>query len=173
MKKIFLFSAILSMAFFNLSYSQENKLIKIDSVDMSKDELFSRAKSYIAYAFKSANSVTQLDDKENGKIITKGNFTSVTQQSLGKYASVINFTLTIDVRDGRFRGVITDLYHDGLVSEPSHLGGSFENDKPVIGTLYFPKNYWIKVKEKGVLDAQEILENFAAYMKSKSETDDF
>jgi|GEM_PF-3190181 len=154
--------------------SEENRFVLIDSIDLSKDELYARAKTYIAYSFKSAQDVIQLDDKDNGKIIAKGNFTSFTNQAFGmKYFSIIEFTFTIDVRDGKFRGIIENLYQNGLTNDSGVKGGSFENEKPVVGTLFFPKNYWVKVKEQGRIDAIKHLEDFSAYMKKKIDTDDF
>ncbi|TFV93177.1 DUF4468 domain-containing protein [Algoriphagus kandeliae] len=155
------------------SLEDEYVFIKIDSINLSQDELYTKAKSYIAYSFKSAQDVIQLDDKENGRIITKGNFTSDVKVPMGRYPSIIEFTFTIDVRDGKFRGIIEDLTHKGLIGDTSHVGGSFENEKPAIGTFFFPKGHWDKVKEQGKKDAILHLEDFANYMKSKAKIDDF
>lgn len=157
----------------NVDISKQDTFVKIDSIDLSKDELYARAKSYFAYSFKSAQDVIQLDDKENGKIIAKGNFTSMNKTAIGRYGSRIQFTFTIDLRDGRFRGIIEDLYHDGLISDSSIAGGSFSNEKPAIGTLFLPKSMWEKIKIQGRLDAVSHLEDFVNYMKSKSTIDDF
>jgi hypothetical protein len=145
----------------------EDIFIKIDSVPLSKETLYAKAKEYIAYSFKSAQNVIQLDDKDNGKIIAKGNFISIKKLGIITYVSTIEFTFTIDVREGRFRGIIEDL------REVTAGGGSFKNEKPAVGTFVLPKGNWDKIKEQGRIDAQAHLEDFASFMKAKPKVDDF
>src|SRR5665647_1743863 len=46
-------------------------LVKVDST-LTSDELYTRARSWFATAFKSANNVIQMEDKSSGIIIGKG-----------------------------------------------------------------------------------------------------
>ena len=78
-------------------------VISIDGVN--KDELYSRAKKWFVTTYKSANDVIQLDDKENGEIVGKGNF-NITYYARDPF---INHAITISVKDGRFKYLITDL----------------------------------------------------------------
>jgi len=99
-------------------------VIQVD--DARKDELYSRAKKWFAIMYKSANDVIQLDDKENGEIIGKGKF------SITYYARdpVIHHTITLSVKDGRFRYSITDLIYSDAQGDkfpienfPKHWAG--------------------------------------------------
>ena len=84
MKKIFFLIAIMNLSI--NSYSQEKlvdilplvngevvytEVIKVDSLNAK--ELYNRAKKWIVLNYKSANDVIQLDDKEDGILIGKGN----------------------------------------------------------------------------------------------------
>jgi len=83
-----------------------HEVVKVDSI--SADELYSRAKSWIALTYKSANDVIQLDDQNAGRIIVKGNFGII------YYANQawVNHTLTIDFKEGRYRYDLTSFVFD-------------------------------------------------------------
>src|SRR6266496_2496034 len=55
------------------------EVVYVDSI--SKLLLYSRAREWFTKAFKSSKAVLDLDDKENGKLIGKGNFTAITEES--------------------------------------------------------------------------------------------
>lgn len=80
---------------------------KVEGVDA--DVLYSRAKAWIATAYTSANDVIQLDDQEAGRIIVKGNFPFT---ALGN-EFWIDHTLTVEIRDSRYRYTLTDFVVDG------------------------------------------------------------
>ena len=69
----------------------------------SKDQLFARAKKWFATTYKSSNDVIQLDDKENGEIVGKGNF-GITYYARNPH---IGHTISILVKDGRYKYAIT------------------------------------------------------------------
>ena len=74
---------------------------------VAKDVSYPKIKAWIATNFASANDVIQLDDRENGKIIVKGN-TVVLIKSVGLLVDTrVYFALTIDIRDERFRYTYT------------------------------------------------------------------
>ena len=71
--------------------------------NLTINESYPKIKSWVATNFVSANDVIQLDDKENGKMIIKGN-TIVWVKSVGLNVDMrVSFSLTIDVKDERFR----------------------------------------------------------------------
>lgn len=86
------------------------KLQAVEEVnpELTQDQLFAKAKQWIALNYKSANDVIQLDDKEEGKIICKGNF--ALKQSL-LLTGRIAHTLVLDFKDGKFRYNFTDFVH--------------------------------------------------------------
>jgi hypothetical protein len=96
---------------------------------ISKTELFGRAKTCFVHLFKNANSVIQNEDKEAGSIIGKGTL-KVYAKALGmtSEAGYVNFTLTLAIKEGRYKFTITDFAHEGTGKMPS--GGNLENGKP-------------------------------------------
>lgn len=84
-------------------------IITVDGV--SKDELYKRARLFIVKNYKSANAVIQLDDKESGHIIGKGVLTVVTDGGdlLGASETKVNHTISIMVKDGRYKYEVSDL----------------------------------------------------------------
>jgi len=81
-------------------------VLTVDSV--KRDVLYSRALQWIALSYRSAQDVIQLSDKENGKIICKGNWSSNFMLKKG----IIEHTLVLDFKDGRFRYRFTDFAYD-------------------------------------------------------------
>lgn len=127
-------------------------VIQVDGTN--KDELYSRAKKWFATMYKSANDVIQLDDKENGEIIGKGNF------KISYYARnpIINHTITISIKDGRFKYVITDLVYSDI-----------QGDKFPIEN--FPKAWAGKKKLYESVDREvsQLISSIEKSMKSKAD----
>jgi len=87
-------------------------------------ELYSRAKAWVAVTYRSANSVLQLDDASSGRLIAKGNYPVFFMLN----NAWINHTLTIEVKEGRYRYTLTDFVFDnGAWSAP------LEQDKKFVG----------------------------------------
>ena len=78
------------------TYSNQ-QVIEID--DQTTDKLFDKAMEWIALNYKSAQDVIQYSDKESGKIICKGNFST----NLFMKSGWIRHTLTIEFKEGRYR----------------------------------------------------------------------
>lgn len=94
-----------------ITYSEA---VYVDSL-ANKQEIFSRAREWFAKAYKSSTNVIQMEDKESGKIVGKALLdvymtTVFGSQSEGGY---INYTITIYVKDGKYKYEITDIYHTG------------------------------------------------------------
>ena len=100
----------------------------VDSV--KKDQLFSKAKEWIALNYKSANDVIQLVDKETSKIILKGNFST----SLFLKQGWIGHTLVLDFKDGKFRYSYTDFNYYSPGSGSMSFESSMMSKKKVIKT---------------------------------------
>lgn len=89
------------------------------SSELSKDELFDKAKQWIALNYKSADDVIQLADKENGKIICRGNFST----NLFMKKGWIEHTMILDFKDGKMRYTFTDFVY----TSPGSGDYPFEN----------------------------------------------
>lgn len=129
-------------------------VVEVDGVD--KEQLYLRAKKWFVIVYKSAKDVIQLDDKENGEIIGKGNFSIVYYSR----APSIDHTITISVKDGRFKYLITDLVYS------DKLGDKFPIER-------FPKGWGGKKKLYETIN-REINLVIASMEKSmKSKTDEW
>jgi len=75
---------------------------------ISKNELFSRAKSAFAVIYK--NSILILNEDRDAGVISAQGTIQATVTFLGEYrdAGVINFTLTLSCKDGKYRYILTD-----------------------------------------------------------------
>lgn len=127
-------------------------VLQVDGVN--KEELYTRAKKWFVTMYKSANDAIQLDDKENGEIVGKGNF------KITYYARdpIINHTVTISVKDGRFKYQITDLAYSDK-----------QGDKFPIEA--FPKGWAGKKKLYETIDREvnSIIASIEKSMKSKAD----
>lgn len=137
-----------------------------DSV--SKDELFSRAKISLTYLFNDSKSVIQNEDKESGIIIGKGTM-SVIYKSLGTVfdAGYIHYTLTIAMKQSKYKYVITDFYHDGTGSKlPS--GGAMETPKPKM----WSQKQWDNAKSNMDSDIKNLIESLKTEMNKPTPKSD-
>ena len=93
-----------------ITYSE---VVNADSI--TSDELFVRAHTWFANSFKSANNVIQLNDKEAGRLIGKGNLDAgIPKSNSGIIKSgilvFVYFTVDIQVKEGKYKYTFTDLY---------------------------------------------------------------
>ena len=65
----------------------------------SADDLFSRARAWVARAYVSAQDVIQLQDEKARRVIVKG----TTSATYGMITMAIRHTLTIEVKESRYR----------------------------------------------------------------------
>ena len=105
MNKIALFTLLLLVL--NISNAQDlnesnNGFFKVVQTEKSNDEVYQRAKEWIAINFKSSNDVLQLDTNE--KLIVKGSakFTFVDYKS-APFDYIGQIMLTVSIRDNRFK----------------------------------------------------------------------
>lgn len=130
------------------------EVIKID--DLSKSDLYKRAKKWVVLNYKSANDVIQLDDKEDGIIIAKGTF------GIRYYTRnpKIEHTLQIETKNGRFKYTISNfIYND-------NQGYTFFIEN-------FPKGWAGKKKLYRLIDEEvnKIISNLKQSMNSEEKDD--
>lgn len=156
--------------------TQKVTFIDVSEVSgVSQDEIYSKVKTWIASNFRSSKSVIDLDDREGGKIIIKGNI------DVGDVKDVMttfdggyyNFVMTILMKDGKYKVSATNFFHNKAIdSKPTIIGcGEIENEKCGNGVTTAPnKKQWAKMKE----DLQiTMAETFASLKKGmlKNEKD--
>lgn len=105
-----------------------SEVIQVDT-SLKKNDLFNTVRKWFAEAYKSANDVIQLQDRETGEIVGKGIVKAVYKIPLNPSVDVsVYHTINISVKDGRFRYVITDLraryYSSGTQIGTSYIKGN-------------------------------------------------
>jgi hypothetical protein len=84
------------------------EVVKVDTL-LNKDEIYKRVKRWFVDTYKSGKDVIQLDDKDNGEVIGKGNFSVLWQINfMGGMNINIWETIKINIKDGRYKYEITD-----------------------------------------------------------------
>jgi len=78
---------------------------EVVQADGNQSELYSRAREWFAKTYNSSMKVIQMDSKEKivGKALTH----------MRKYYGYINYTISIYLKDGKYKYEVTDLYHTG------------------------------------------------------------
>jgi hypothetical protein len=161
MKKLTIF--ILLLNFSNVFSQQQDiipvveskmifsKIVEVDSAN--KDELYLRAKVWIAEAFKSPTNVVQLDDKASGQILIKG---IIYSWMSGKQHTVYS-TLKIYLKENKAMLEITDfIINDG--STDFNLEAWETNQKRLKGCLESVKEESTKLTEsfaKSIIKGQK------------------
>lgn len=127
---------------------------EIDSVDATKSELYDRAYTYVVGAFKSAKDVVQLQDRERGKIIAKGKMVIHTMTDTWGNVNgddYVDFTMTVDVKDGKARCQLSDFVHkNGFGAAYAEFGSLEPITTRVVGKRQKQRYYLVKSE----IDAQ-------------------
>ncbi len=180
-KTIILFFYLVSFAVFGQKLPLDEETQKVTFTDVSEvpglkqDEIYSKVKTWISSNFRSSKSVIDLDDKEGGKIIIKGNIdVGVVKDVMTSFdGGYYNFVMTILMKDGKYKVSATNFFHNRAIdSKPTVIGcGEIENEKCGNGVTTAPnKKQWTKMKE----DLQVMMaETFASLRKGmlKNEKD--
>lgn len=81
----------------------------------SAADLYNRAKLWFAKAFVDSNRVLQVQDKEAGTLVGKGAFQYEPNVLMNSSVirGTVRYSVTVMVKDGRYKYVITDFVHEG------------------------------------------------------------
>lgn len=75
----------------------------VEVPNVSKDELYTRARHWVAQSYRSANDVIKMDDKASGSIVLKA-FTDIpVGTGIGATSVKMWYTLSIYQKDGKFK----------------------------------------------------------------------
>lgn len=134
-----------------ITYSE---VVRADSLKSS--ELYSMGREWFAKTYKSSTNVMQMEDKENGKLIGKA-LMLVYHKAMGiNYESgYINYTISLYVKDGRYKYEITDFYHTAQLSQAEDFGpceSMINTTKKSMGISYQKMfNYYLKQMNENTL----------------------
>jgi hypothetical protein len=152
------------------------EVVQVDGV--SANELYVRAKEWLALTFVSSKSVIQLEDKEAGKIIGKGISEIFASPFSGERTysyGYIEFTLEIQVKEGRCKYKISNISHD-FGEQSNGLGGSMVSlrdllaePKPSLGLVVPNKKMWGIIRNASDKEIKGIINSFKEKITSKSD----
>lgn len=186
--KIQFFILVFSIFIFTFSFSQEpiaepltfSEVVKVDT-SVSAKELYSRARTWFAETYRSAQDVIQMEDKEEGKIVAKGAIKYNSNVFVGSLGTKgwIRYTLTIIVKDGRYKFDMTNFIHEG---NPLNDSGaiSFEliTTSETCPANIYPKStkgwknkVWKDIKENIYTNESALIASLKAAMNKPSKDD--
>ncbi|RZK16923.1 MAG: DUF4468 domain-containing protein [Hymenobacter sp.] len=138
---------------------------------VSQADLYARAAAWVASTYPPADNVLEQQNPQAGQLLVKGRRPAVTHAPYegvlrSSYAGVVRHTLTIYVKDGRYKYVLTDLTHDALSTPALHSGGPLEQEK---ASLYGyaglgSKKTWDELKTDATRDARRLVASLQAAM---------
>jgi len=142
------------------TYPNPFEFTHIYCVAGSKNDLFLKANEWVTKTFVSVRDVIKTQDKEAGKIIAKGAIKTISELNFSLIISYTRYTMTIDVKDGKYRVVLSDFIYEDIYS-----GHNYKQPFNFSLSQNCPANYvdpkmWNNIKRDAKLGANEILKDF-------------
>lgn len=136
--------------------------IDIGHVDsLSKDELYSRALSWLGNNYNSAKTIIQTEDKIGGLIIAKPLFKMYSVGMFGEEfynGNVVKYTIAIHVKDSKYKLVISNfILETQTLTATVPAKGNTEN-------FTFSLKYWDKVRLECIKNSEAIIKSLKADM---------
>lgn len=162
------------------TYPNPFEFTLIDTIPLSKSELFVKASEWLAKSYNNSKAVIQYSDKEAGKIVGKALYQTPSLLSgLGGLIGdeTVDYTITIDVKEGKYKCVLSDFIHKGGEHYASGLGlvhsyacGSMNATYcRGEGTIY--NKSFLLSKEYCYTSSKAHLQDMKEYMRANKKTD--
>jgi hypothetical protein len=143
----------------------------IDSSALNKADIYKHVRLWVSKIFIDSKDAIELDDKELGSILCKGRLAVPGAKNFIGTAvgnDYISFTLTVDIKDFKYRIVFNELVHKAGNYDGGRSGGSLCNEKPAHGgSIEFSKKRWQKVKEQSSEKIAELMQQLQSSLKNK------
>jgi len=160
MKKITFFYFLLFSGMVFAQMPEKNGKFIYENVvqveNASQNVLYKRALLFFAMNYKSANDVIQMKDEAAGSVVGKGVF-KITYYTRNP---IISHTISVFVKDGRYKYVITDFYYK-------------DNQDKSFWLEDFPKIWFGKQTLYSAVNVQveNLINNLAKFMSQETETE--
>ena len=82
------------------------------------------------------------------------------------------YTISFFAKEGRYKYIITDIYHVGVPGTNFGSGGVIKNESPDCRKTELPQRLWIKHKNKTEKHIQSLISNLNQYMNETNVLDD-
>lgn len=132
-----------------LGFAQDQSLNRTEIIELpnaKQDELYSNGQAWFAESFVDANSVLQVEDRENGNLIGKGVIDfSTSGMGAADVKGAIRFTVSVSVKDGRYKYEFKDFTHAAYASSGYSFGDLSASAMPK-GIPKFYNKDWLSAK---------------------------
>jgi len=156
-----------------LPVDSENQRITYQGVvqvpGVSQADLYTRAAAWVAHAYSPPTQVKPQPDA--GELTVKGQriitlYTTYADVMRRSYAGVVHHTLTIYVKDGRYKYVLTDLTHDATGVPSLRSGGALEQEHAsLFGYVGIgSRQSWEELKVEATRDVRHLMADLQAAM---------
>lgn len=166
------FSCVAGRYVNDADYPNPFEFHKIDSIEGSQSQLFTKANEWVAKSFNDAKSVIQMSDKESGKIVGKGVMSSQSSMGalIGSSTIYVKYTITITVKEGRYKVDLTDFIATDMVNRDAYGGVTNTQINKTLGSdvgrTTYPK-IWNNVKGDCYVNSKLLIKSLKEHMKSK------
>ena len=140
---------------------------------MQKGLLYANAKAWLKATYMSPRTI-QSEDAMEGTITAKSMFKIMSEPGGKKPGGVINFTLDIKVKEGKYKYTFTNLHHTDKTDKIGS-GGKLENKEPHCGYKKMKEEQWQAIKAQAKTEVEKLIEAFKKGMEytSPDDSDDF
>lgn len=155
-------------------------VIYLKDSTVSQSILYSRAKSWMYQTFKDSKAVIEIDNPTNGELSGKGavHFMSKNIIAQAGVAGVIRYLVSIYVKDGRYKYIVTDFIHDPIFYKsmiPISLGLITDSKRYPYeitkGRGVYLHKVWKELQEDSDTEAKLLIASLKKAMASESETE--
>lgn len=171
MKNLFILLALIAFPCISSAQAADSfiysKVIEVPAA--SQAQLYQRAMEWVNSNFRSGKSAIQSTDKEQGVITGKGNL----RLSVSSAYDIVYFTFTIAAKDGRYKYVLKDFFHEGTSDGGPRNAGGLTRETPLCGRGRMTMRYWMKVKVQTDESATRLLSSLEQAMATKSAAEGF
>lgn len=141
----------------------------VEVKDASQSDLYSRATVWFAETFVSANNVLQVREETTGLLVGKG---SVAFDPSGMGAAdvkgTINFTVSISVKDGKYKYEFKDFVHSAYASKGYSYGDLSAIEMPKGIPNFYNKN-WLNAKAMVESNVDALILSLGTAMNKKND----
>lgn len=120
----------------------------VEVLNSSKENLYSKGKIWFVDNFRSADDVLQMDDKEAGVLIGKGYrdiyVDTKIMGSIQKYKTRAFYTIKIQIKEGKYKLDIYDIYYYSYPTSGVSVGTSYIAGQPA--TMYYPETLFLNTE---------------------------
>ncbi len=150
----------------------------------SKKEIYNRARHWFAGIYKNSKRVLQIDDfEQDGSLIGKGSYLHEykSYKGLTHYCTIgyVDYLISIYIKDGRFKIIITDFIHISSVNGQTGFGLlTYDYNWPHVAKKGYQKSRdrdWKDFKKEAEVNALQLIEDAERFISKplESETDDW